>query len=466
MTQCVTDARHALGDDRQTIIKTVPRRGYRFAAPVSRPAADGALGPLSALRETPCAGKSDAVIQTEPPLYDRPSIAVLPFDNLSGDPQQDCFSDGIVEEIVTALSRTSWLFVAACNSSFTHKGRAVDVRQVGRKLSVHYVLKGSVRKAGNRVRVACQLIDTANGMHIWANRYDGILEDIFDLQDQVTANIVNAIAWQLQRAAVERGKRNRPETVTSRDYLLRGMINFHRLNAQANDDALRHFTKAIALDPEFATAYGMAAWCYVWRIIYGWMIDPAQECADAVRLARGAIELGRDDPVALSCGGWVLGFAGGELEAGAVLVDRARVLNPHFAPNWYFGGWLRSFLGHPETAIPHFAQVMQLCPSDPLLVHCENGTAWAHFLAGRHDEALSWAERALQENPQHKPALRIAAASKVRLGRRDEARNAIVRMGQVDPAFRMRDVRKVAPFRRAEDVEKLEDSLHKAGLPE
>jgi Tetratricopeptide repeat len=242
--------------------------------------------------------------------------------------------------------------------------------------------------------------------------------------------------------------------------------SFHRLNAQANDDALRHFTKAIALDPEFATAYGMAAWCYVWRIIYGWMIDPAQECAEAVRSARCAIELERNDPVALSCGGWVLGFAGGELEAGAVLVDRARVLNPHFAPNWYFGGWLRSFLGHPETAIPDFARVMQLCPSDPLLVHCENGTAWAHFLAGRHDEALSWAERALQENPQHKPALRIATASKVRLGRRDEARNAIVRMGQLDPAFRMRDVRKVAPFRRAEDVEKLEDSLHKAGLPE
>jgi tetratricopeptide (TPR) repeat protein len=243
-----------------------------------------------------------------------------------------------------------------------------------------------------------------------------------------------------------------------------GMTSFYRLNAQASNDALRHFNAAIALDPEFAAAYGMAAWCYVWRIAHGWMIDPAQEHADAVRLARCAIELGRDDAVALGCGGWVLGYVGGDLEAAAVFVDRARALNPQFVPNWYFSGWLRTFLGHPEAAMPHFAQVMRLSPSDPLLVHTENGTAWAHFLAGRYDEALSWAERALLDNPHHKPALRVAAATKARLGRRGEARSAIARMGHIDPEFRICDVRKVAPFRRPEDLEKFEDSLRRAGL--
>ena len=262
LTQCVSEARQAIGDGSQIIIKTVPRRGYRFTAPVS------ALG----VGWRPATGATSAPLpHEEPPLGHRPSIAVLPFDNLSGDPQQDYFSDGIVEEIITALTRTSWLLVIARNSSFTYKGRAVDVKQVGRELGVHYVLEGSLRKSANRVRITCQLIDAANGMHIWADRYDGSLEDIFDLQDQVTANLVSAIARQLQRAAIERARRKPTENLSSYDYFLRGMASFHQWNAEASNDALRHFNKAIALDPEFATAYGMAAWCYVWRIVYGWM---------------------------------------------------------------------------------------------------------------------------------------------------------------------------------------------------
>ena len=366
--------------------------------------------------------KSDAASHEEAPLAHRPTIAVLPFDNLSGDPQQDYFSDGIVEEIITALTRTSWLFVIARNSSFIYKGRAVDVKQVGRELGVHYVLEGSLRKSANRVRITCQLIDATNGMHIWADRYDGALEDIFDLQDQVTANLVSAIAPQLQRAAVERARRKPTENLSSYDYFLRGMANSHQWNAEASNDALRHFHKAITLDPEFATAYGMAAWCYVWRIAYGWIIDAEQEYADAVRLARRAIELGPDDAVALGCGGYVLGFVGRELEAGATFVDRARALNPSHAPTWYFSGWLSVFLGEPEAAIPHFAQVMRLSPRDPLIFHMQNGTAWAHFFAGRCDEALSWAERALRESPNCKPALRISAASQALLGRMEDAR--------------------------------------------
>jgi adenylate cyclase len=331
---------------------------------------------------------------------------------------------------------------------------------------VHYVLEGSLRKSANRVRITCQLIDTSNGMHIWADRYEGSLEDIFDLQDQVTANLVSAIARQLQRAAIERAKRKPTENLSSYDYFLRGMASFHQLNAEASGDALRHFNKAIALDPEFSTAYGMGAWCYVWRIAYGWIVDSKQEYAEAVRLARLAIELGRDDAVALGCGGFVLGYVGRELDAGAMFVDRARALNPSHAPTWYFSGWISVWLGDPEAAIPRFAQIMRLSPRDPLIFHTQSGTAWAHFFAGRYDEAISWAERALQEGPSCKPALRICAASQALLGRMEGAQVTIGRLNRIDPDFRIRDVRKVAPFRRHEDLAKFEEGLRKAGLPD
>src|SRR5205085_7035216 len=352
-----------------------------------------------------------AASHAEPPQAHRPCIAVLPFDNMSGDPEQDYFTDGIVEEIITALTRTSWLLVIARNSSFTYKNRAVDVKQVGRELGVDYVLEGSVRKSAERVRIACQLIDTADGMHIWADRYDGSLDDIFELQDQVTANLVSAIARPLQQAAIERTRRRPTQNLSSYDHFLRGMASFHQWNAEASNDALRHFNKAIELDPEFATAYGMAAWCYVWRIVYGWILDPKQEYADAVRRGRRAIELGPDDAVALGCGGWVVAYIGRELESGAIFVDRARALNPSHAPSWYFSGWIKVFLGDPEAAIPDFEKVLRLSPRDPLTFHTLNGIAWSHFFAGRPDQALSWAERALLENPTCKPALRIGAAS-------------------------------------------------------
>ena len=198
-------------------------------------------------------------------LPDKPSIAVLPFANMSGDPEQEYFVDGMAEDIITALSRMRWLFVIARNSSFTYKGRAVDLKQVGRELGVRYVLEGSVRKAGNRVRITGQLIDTTTGAHLWADRFDGGLEDVFDLQDQVTTNVVGAIAPTLERAEIERAKRKPTERLDAYDYFLRGMANVHQWTSDANDEALRMFRKAIDLDPDFASAYGMAAWCYTWR---------------------------------------------------------------------------------------------------------------------------------------------------------------------------------------------------------
>jgi TolB-like protein/class 3 adenylate cyclase/Tfp pilus assembly protein PilF len=362
--------------------------------------------------------------KTAPPLPDKPSIAVLPFENLSGDPEQEYFADGIVEEIITALSRFHGLFVIARNSSFTYKGRAVDVKQVGRELGVRYVLEGSVRKAGNRVRITGQLIDTSTGAHLWADRFDGGLEDIFDLQDQVTANVVGAIAPKLEKAEIERAKRKPTENLDAYDYLLRGMAIIHQWNRETNNESLRLFYRAIELDPDFASAYGMAARCYLIRKGSGWMIDRAQETAEAVRLARRAAELGWDDAVALCGAGLPLAWGGGELDDGAALIDRALQLNPNLAMAWLFSGWVKVWLGEPEVAIEHLARAMRLSPNDPNVFNMQAATALAHLFAGRYAEASSWAEAAAREKPNHLIATSVVAASGALAGRLSEAEKA------------------------------------------
>jgi adenylate cyclase len=239
-------------------------------------------------------------------LPDKPSIAVLPFSNMSGDVEQEYFADGMVEDIITALSRMTWLFVIARNSSFTYKGKAVDIKQVGRDLGARYVLEGSVRKAGNRVRITGQLIDASNGAHLWADRFDGGLEDIFDLQDEVTTSIVGAISPKLEQAEIERAKRKPTEKLAAYDYFLRGMANIYQRTKEANLGALQNFQRAIEIDPDFATAYGMCAYCYVWRKAYGWMEDREREAAETERLARKAAKLGADDAVALCEAGFAV----------------------------------------------------------------------------------------------------------------------------------------------------------------
>jgi adenylate cyclase len=242
-------------------------------------------------------------------LPDKPSIAVLPFTNLSGDPEQDYFADGMVEDIITALSHFKALFVIARNSSFTYKGRAVDVKQVGRELGVRYVLEGSVRKAANRVRITGQLVDTATGAHLWAERFDGGLSDIFDLQDQVTESVVGAIAPAVEKAEIERAKRKPTESLDAYALYLRGLAKVYQFgNRQANDEAVRLFNSAIELDPDFAAAYGRAALCYVIAKNSGWFSDTANEIAEVQRLAQRAVELGKDDAIALAASGWALAF--------------------------------------------------------------------------------------------------------------------------------------------------------------
>ena len=403
------------------------------------------------------------------PLPDKPSIAVLPFQNMSGDPEQEYFADGMVEEIITALSRIRWLFVIARNSSFTYKGRAVDVKQVGRELGVRYVLEGSVRKGGQRVRIIGQLIDAATGAHIWADRFEGTLEDVFDLQDQVTASVVGAIAPKLEQAEISRAKHKPTGSLDAYDNYLRGIGGLHAVlegNREAVSEALRLFYRAIELDPEFASAYGMAAWCYVQRKNFGWINDDAQEGAELGRLARQAARLAKEDAVALYTGGFALARVAGELDAGAALIDRALALDPNLAAAWHLSGWVRILLGEPTLAIEHMSRAMRLNPLDPLIFAMQTGTAAAHFLAGRYDDASSWAEKALGMHANYAPALRLSAASHALAGRVAEARKSMVRMRQIDPGLHLSDLTAFAPFRRPEDSARYADGLRKAGLPQ
>ena len=397
------------------------------------------------------------------PLPDKPSIAVLPFQNMSGDPEQEYFADGMVEEIITGLSRIRWLFVIARNSTFTYKARAVDVKQVGRELGVRYVLEGSVRKAANRVRITGQLIDASTGAHLWADRFEGTLDDIFDLQDQVTTSVLGAIAPRMEQAEIERAKRKPTESLDAYDFFLRGMASFY---GKGTSEALRLFRKAIELDPEFASAYGMAAWCHVQRKNWGRTSDPPQERAEAAWLAQRAVELGKDNAVALCSGGFALTQMAGSLETGAALIDRALVLDPNLAAAWFVSGWTRIHFGQPEAAIEHFARAMRLNPLDPLLFGLQNGTAAAHFLAGRYDEASSWAEQAVRQYPNYLPALRMTAASHALAGRLAQAQEAMARMREIDPALRVTNLTHLVPFRRPEESARYAEGLRKAGLPD
>jgi TolB-like protein len=436
------------GESGQTYIVTVTGRGYRFVGP-----------------ESSTSGRTTD-IQPELLLPERPSIAVLPFTNLSGAPEQEYFADGIVEDIITALSHMRWLFVIARNSSFTYKGRAVDVKQVGRELGVRYLLEGSVRKAADRVRITGQLIDAATGAHLWADRFDGGLEDIFELQDEITASVVSALAPKLEQAEIARAERKPTENLDSYDYLLRGMASVYKWTSKDIGEALKLFYQAIERDPGFSTPHGMAAWCYLWRNANGWTTDREQAIAETVRLARRVAELGKDDAVSLAFGGLALAYVAGELEDGEALIERALVLNPNLMAGWYASGWVKAFLGETDLAIEHVARAMRLSPLDPLMFLMQGVTALAHFVAGRYDEATEWATKAAREQPTFSGAIRNIAASSALSGRPDEAKKALARVRRLDPALRLSNLKdRVGPY-RPEDFARFAQGMRLAGLPE
>jgi TolB-like protein/class 3 adenylate cyclase/Flp pilus assembly protein TadD len=400
------------------------------------------------------------------PLPNKPSIAILAFDNLSGDRDQEYFADGIVEEIITALSRFRGLFVIARNSSFAYKGRSVDVKQVGRELGVRYILEGSVRKAGSRVRITGQLIDSATGAHLWAERFDGVLEDIFDLQDQVTASVVGAISQKLEQAEIERTRRKTTDNLDAYDYFLRGLAGFHQWTKEGNEEALAHLYRAIELDPNFALAYGMAARCYAQRKGSGWTKDSLYDVTEAERLARRAVAMSKDDAVVLCTAGFALAHVVEDIEYGDALITQALALNPNLAWAWLFSGWVKISLGEPEVAIEHITRAMRLNPNDPQKFSVFAALGLAHFIANRYTQALAFAQAAASESPEFIHPMCIAAASAALTGRSEVADKAINKLRHLAPALRLSNLKTLQAFRRPEDFARWEEGLRLAGLPE
>jgi TolB-like protein len=328
ITQCVSDIRRAIGDNAQRTLKTVLRRGYLFAARV----------------ETQCYPQTD---QAAPylALPDKPSIAVLPFQNMSGDPEQEYFADGMVEEITIGLSRIRSLFVISRNSAFTYKGGAVDVRQVGRELGVRYVLEGSVRKAGNRVRITGQLVEAATGSHIWADRFDGSLEDVFELQDQVTASVIAAIEPNLRAAETERARRKPVENLRAYDLMLRALPRLWTQTRDGVEDATRLLRGAIEIDPSYAPAAAYLAWCLWFTVSQNWIDRSDPAAADMVQLAQTSVTLDPDDPEVLTMAGGVIALPGGDLTEGILLSEKAISLNPNNAQALRQLGQLYAYAG-------------------------------------------------------------------------------------------------------------------------
>jgi adenylate cyclase len=399
-------------------------------------------------------------------LPDKPSIAVLPFQNMSGDPEQEYFADGVVEEIIMALSRFKSLFVIARNSSFAYKGKSPDIRQVGRELGVRYVLEGSVRKATNRLRITGQLIDAASGSHLWADRFDGDVDDIFDLQDQVTASVVGAIAPKLERAEIERARRKPIGNLDAYDCYLRGIAKIREMTRDAEEEARHLFYRAIELDPGFATPYAMVARCYSRRRAQGWILNQAWEEAEVSRLASRISVIGHDDSLALAIGGFALAFNTGKFEDGAAMADQAVGLNPNLSVAWFLSGHIKMYLGEYDSAIERLLRAVRLSPLDPDVFNAHGALALALMGLGRYAEASSWAEKQFREQPDHLSAACTAAACHALAGRLDQGYKAMERVRQLDPAIRVSNLRDRSGLRRPEHVARYIEGLRKAGLPE
>jgi adenylate cyclase len=380
-------------------------------------------------------------------LPDKPSIAVLPFQNMSGDPEQEYFADGMVEEIITALSRIRWLFVIARNSSFSYQGQSPDVKRVGRELGVRYVLEGSVRKAGNRVRITGQLIDTTTGAHIWTDRFDGSLEDIFDLQDKVASSVAGVIEPALQAAETARSANRSTNDLTAYDLYLRASA-MALSSARQFREALGLLEQAIARDPRYGPALAQAAVCCVRLVVDGRSKDPDADALRGADFARRALEVANDDPAILAIAAQALAYFGADIGAMMALVDRALLLNPNFARGWHISGSLRMWAGEPDIAIEHLETALRLSPR----ARVGSSLAFmgrAYFLDRRFDEAVPKLLLAIHEDPSYPEPYRSLASCYAHMGRLDEAREVVKRLRVITPVV----VPKVTPYRDAEQRE-------------
>jgi TolB-like protein/class 3 adenylate cyclase/Tfp pilus assembly protein PilF len=424
-----------------------PLRVYRIGPP---PAPDQVTTPSTAL-----------------PLPDKPSLAVLPFQNMTGDAEQEYFVDGMVEEITTAISRLPWLFVIARNSSFTYKGKAIDVKQVARELGVRYVLEGSVRKAGNRVRITGQLIDAITGNHIWADRFDGALDDIFDLQDRVASSVVGAIEPKLRQSETERASRKPTASLDAYDLYLRALAELHKFAAEGIRQAASWLERALAIDPSYPPAAALICHCRMGQIAFGWGTVSAAERAEATQLAARAIEIGKNDPDALGLAAHALSFFGGALGAAASAVDRAIMLNPNSTYAWTAKGWVSCLRNQPEHAIEAFQRAMRLSPLDPLNFTFAGGIAFAHLFARRFAEAVEWADRSLNQAPQYTPVLRLKLVACVHLGRIQEAHELLQQVLDRQPDLTIDGLRAYPGMTVTPEIFEIwVEGFRKAGLPE
>jgi adenylate cyclase len=400
------------------------------------------------------------------PLPDKPSLVVLPFQNMTGDAEQEYFVDGMVEEITTAIARLPWLFVIARNSAFTYKGKPVDVKQVAQELGVRYVLEGSVRKAGNRVRITGQLIDTTTGAHIWADRFDATLDDIFELQDQVASSVAGAIEPKLRQAEIERAGRKPTANLTAYDLYLRAVAQSYRPTEKGVAEAVVLARQALTTDPSYAPAAAFIGWCRVqqqWQSCGGLC---ANDLAEASRLARQALEAERDDAETIWQAAWTLFLLAGEAAMAAAALDRALALNPNAALAWLIRGAIHALRNEPDAAIQAIERGRRLSPFDPYTFLYAGTIAAAHLAARRFEQAIEWADRALHDRPRMAAAIRIKVAANAHLGHLDTARAELSRVLAIDPKLTIAGFREYFHFAAPEVLELNVTGLRLAGLPE
>ena len=405
-----------------------------------------------------------STVRTTLPIPDKPSIAVLPFDNLSAEPDQGYLVDGFVEAITTALSHIRSFFVIARNSAFTYKGRATNVRDIGRELGVAYLLEGSVQKSGNRLRITVQLVETEGGAHVWSSRYDGIIDDIFNLQDRITEQVAGALQPSIRIAEIERSRRKRPQDLGAYDYTMRAMPHVWTLEKEESAKALELLDKALALDPKYPLALSLAGWCHAQRAVYNWADDIAGSHALARTLAERAAELSGDDPLILAVLGTVHTLMRNHGTA-RVLLERALALDPNAAWAWSRLGWLETYTDRPERAIENFERALRLSPLDPMNFNNHVGLGAAHEVAQDYDKAVAHYRRALEERPHAMWIYRNLAASLCGAGRMEEARQAYAELMRNYPTLTGAKFKQAMVF-SAPTLDRMVDNLRKLGLPD
>ncbi len=402
-----------------------------------------------------------SAIDRPPALPDKPSIAVLPFINMSGDPEQEYLCDGITEDIITALSRLHWFLVIARNSTFVYKGRSVDVKQVGRELGVRYVLEGSVRKAGNRVRITAQLVDTMSGAHHWAQKFDRELADIFELQDDITRSVASAIEPKLVAAEGARSQSRSPQDLSAWDLVTRAMTHYGRMTTRESEIAIKTLRSAVQRFPDYGPAHSLLAFALMVSGHVGWTFE-SDDYSYAAELAQRAAQLDNDDPWAHLALGYVA-FIRRQTDETVKEYTRALELNPNFATAHGYLGWALAFDGQSDEAIRYFEMALRMSPHDPLKAFFYSGTGVAHYYAGRFDEAVEWARNAVRERPGFTASRRILCASLAQAGRIDEAHEEMATLRTMQPNLSIAWIEQHVPY-TARAMPHFIEGMRKAGL--